>query len=320
MTPRNKKKLIAGLLFVSCLISGWLLAIAPSGETQSLQNFGQADSLLQRTLADYNVSNGQVSTSSTQIDSNFTRIVHTVYVPPGFSKTQFHASLQQRLAPYGVALPAKVIFPDKDMHIQFDYYDSIIRTVKLITDEDLQMQRSFGSIIVAFEDEPADYLLETLHSFGEPIAAAVTLTAPLEEPEWWTNLSEQYATVFVWPKTNDGRNLAVDDSREIISTLKPLEQDMPGATLLCFADNGQNCASLQNKLSLQLLNVRSALIMNDEMNQSEFDQAFRTFIDQARRGERPTAIIMGTEQTLKWTQDNLNTFKKSGFQLINPAN
>lgn len=320
MTPQTKKKLIAGLLLVSCIISGWLLVITPAADTQSLQRLTQADSLLQRTLGDYNVSKGQVRTSSTQIDSNFTRIVHTVYVPPGFSKTQFHASLKQRLAPYGVAVPAKVIFPDRDMHIQFDYNDTIIRTVKLITDEDLQMQRSFGSIIVAFENQPAQYLLQTLHSFGEPIAAAVTLTAPLEEPDWWSDASDLYSRLLIWPKTSGGKNLVTDNSRQTISTLKPLGREMPGATLLCFTETAQTCTSLQNELALQFLEVGSALILNDEMNRSEFNQAFRTFIEQARRGERPTAIIMGTEQTLEWTQDNLNTFKKSGFQLIVPTN
>lgn len=320
MKPVTKKKLIAGLLLVSCVISGWLLVITPVNNSKSLQHLGQADSLLQRTMTDYNISEHQVSRSSTEIDSAFNRLTHTVHVPPGFSKTQFHASLQQRVAPYGVDVPARVIFPDRDMHIQFDYKNTVIRTVKLITDEDLKMQRSFASIIVAFESQPDDYLLETLQSFGEPMGAAVMLSTPLQEPDWWDDVQKQYARMMIWPRTDNGENVVKSNSSQVVSTLEPIENVMRGTDLLCFAGDKGTCITLENKLALNFVDVGSALILNDEMNKQEFDQAFRTFIEQARSGKRPKAIIMGTEQTLQWTRDNLNMYKKSGLQLIAPAN
>ena len=52
-----------------------------------------------------------------EVDSTFSRTVYRVQVPPSFSKTMFHFELHQKLLPYQLNSPAKVILPEKDMNI-----------------------------------------------------------------------------------------------------------------------------------------------------------------------------------------------------------
>lgn len=317
MNERTKKQLIAGLLFIACVFSGWLLFLTPSMEHKPLRNLTQLDSLLKVSLADFNISLQQRRTYSTRIDSTFSRATHVVEVPPAFSKTQFHAVLQRRLAPYNLQLPARITFPDKDMHIQLQYQNTIIGTVRLVTDKDLKMQRSYAGIIVAFDGRPPAHLLENLDSMGEPLAVAVILNPPFAVPEWWDDLQRSYAPVFIWLKKTDGENLLSGNPADALSMLTPVSEQIPRATLLRFFKN--ETPSLLQETSFSYVDAADAIIFNDEMEKPEFDQSFRTFVQQARSGKRPLAIITGTEQTINWTRERLNIFKKGGLFLMNPS-
>jgi hypothetical protein len=317
VNERTKKQFIAILLLVACIFSGWLLFLTPSQEYKTLRDSAQLDSLLQVSLTDFNISARQRRTYSTRIDSTFSRITHVVKVPPAFSKTQFHAVLQRRLSSYDLKLPARIVFPEKDMHIQFQYSSTIIGKVQLVTDEDLKMQRSYAGVIVAFEERPPEYLIEDLTTMGEPIAVAVIMNPPFAVPGWWDDLQRRYAPVFIWPRKTGGANLLSGNPATALSMLSPLDKQIPRATLLRFFEN--ETPSLLQETSFSFVDASDAIIFNDEMDEPEFEQAFRTFVQQARNGTRPLAIITGTQQTISWTRGRLNTFKKGGLFLMNPS-
>ncbi len=317
MNEHTKKQLIAALLLAACIFSGWLLFITPSQERKTLRDFAQLDSLLQVSLADFNISSQQRRTYSTRIDSAFSRTTYELKVPPAFSKTQFHAVLQRRLHSYNLKLPARITFPEKDMYIQLHYNNTIIRTVQLLTDEDLKMKRSYAGIIVAFEGRPPEYLLDDLSSMGEPIPVAVIMNPPFAVPEWWDDLQRRYPSVYIWPKKADGENLLSGNPATALSGVSPLDKQIPGTTLIRFFKS--KIPSLLQETSFSFVDASDAIIFNDEMDGQEFEQTFRTFVQQARKGMRPLAIITGTAQTISWTRGRLNIYKKGGLFLMNPS-
>jgi len=132
-----RKKIVAVLLGVSCLISGFILAFTPAVTTKSLKSFSQLDSITEEHITFWGIKNTQVQTNSVQVDSILTRKNYRVKVPPSFSKTTFHFKLHQSLAAFEIESPAKVHLSDKNMTIYLLYKDTIIRTIDLITDTEI---------------------------------------------------------------------------------------------------------------------------------------------------------------------------------------
>ena len=61
------------------------------------------------------------------------RSVYEIKVPPFFSKTSFHLALNHQLQIYNIESPAKVLFPEENMHIHLIYNGTIFRTIRLTT-------------------------------------------------------------------------------------------------------------------------------------------------------------------------------------------
>jgi len=136
LNRRSKKQIVTGLLFLACIIAGWLLLSAPSVQYKNLKKISQVDSLLKTTLARYHISWQQVSTRSVQVDSTFSRAIHTINVPAHFPQTEFHLALKHTLSPYDISVPAHVNFPAKNLDIQIYFDNTIIGTIKLIKQQD----------------------------------------------------------------------------------------------------------------------------------------------------------------------------------------
>lgn len=318
LNERTKKKLIALLLLISCVVSGWLLFITPATESKQLHSFAETDSLLRRTLGDFNIQDDQIRSYNVEVDSAFTRKSYRISVPPGFSKTQFHATLQKELNPYSVSLPARVTFPERDMAIHFYFGDKVIRTVRLVTDEELTMQRSFASLIVAFEAQPADYLLQTLTSMGEPIPIAIQLEPPLALPAWWDDFREQHDhSMYIWPQDNNGENLLTQHEESLHRQLETLAETSPDAVLLHFYQTAQAASSALQAKPFSFVDARNSFILDAEVGRSAFNQTFRAFVRRAREGRPALGIIIASEESLAWAQEELNTFEKGGL-LIRP--
>lgn len=318
---RSKKRFIAILLFVSCLVSGWLLFLTPVNETKQLHSFAEADSLLHQALADFNIQDRQISSSKVQVDSSFSRRKYTVSVPPAFSKTQFHAVLKQKLAPYSIQLPAHVTFPEKNMAIHFYYADKVFGTVRLVTNEDLRMQRTFASLVIAFKDQPNDYLVDTITGMGEPVPLAIIMRPPLNLPDWWRDFRETYDhSLFIWPQTADGKNLLAENENPETryEALDKLEESSSSAVLLHFFQSQRMAAAELQHTPFAYVAAPDAFILDADVGRSAFEQTFRAFIRQARQGRKALGIIIASEESLEWTQEELNTYKKGGLIIAPP--
>lgn len=319
MTERSKKKLIAWLLLISCIGAGWLLFLTPARPGKSLHSGAQTDSLLKQTLANFNIPQTQVSSRQVYADSEFTRINYRIKVPPAFSKTQFHAALQQKLSPYGLELPARVTFPERNMDIHFYYGDDVIRTVELVTDEDLRLKQSFASFIVSFEGQPDEDLVQFLTGMGEPIPIAIKLYPPLTLPGWWNEFRTAYKNpVYIWPQNKNGQHLLFRRASVLDSELEFLAESAPNTVLLHFFKSDETASMALQDTPFDFIDARDALILNAAAGRAAFNQTFRALLQRARQGRPALAIIIASEKSLAWTQEELNRFKKGGLMIQPP--
>lgn len=138
MLSRNKgKKIVTILLAVSCIVSGVILASSNPMKISRLQQIDQIDSLINTQLVNHLVQPAQVSTSTFRIDTLLKRKTYQIRVPSRFSKTMFHIDLNKELSPYGIDSPARISFPSRDMNIYVYSFDTVLRTIHLTTDTDL---------------------------------------------------------------------------------------------------------------------------------------------------------------------------------------
>ncbi|MDR9417763.1 hypothetical protein [Gracilimonas sp.] len=136
-SKKNGKKAITVLLVLSCVVSGFILASSPAEKQYVLRSHSQIDSLINLHFQESLIEPSQIQTSTIQIDTIFTRKNYQVRVPSSFSKTVFHIYLNKDMSLYEIDTPAKVRFPSRDMHIHLYKHNTILRTIHLTTDTDL---------------------------------------------------------------------------------------------------------------------------------------------------------------------------------------
>jgi hypothetical protein len=134
---KNGKIIITALLAFTCLISGIILASTPAPVIHRLENYRQLDSLIQEQFLESRIMNNQIRTFTVKIDSNLIRKEFRIKVPSDFSKTLFHIHLDRKLTPYGLDTPARVQFPSRDMDIYLYFQDTVLRTLRITTDPEL---------------------------------------------------------------------------------------------------------------------------------------------------------------------------------------
>lgn len=133
----NGKKIITGLLICSCIISSIILAATPSYEKSELEHISQIDSLINVQIHQSRIISDQVRVTNIVVDTILTRKEYRIEVPSRFSKTLFHINLQQSLAPFEIQSPAEVYFPSTDMNIYVYDQNTVLRTLRLTTNPEL---------------------------------------------------------------------------------------------------------------------------------------------------------------------------------------
>ena len=322
MSERNKKYLIVFLLFGTCLASAFLLLQSTGFTQKNLNTLAEADSLLKRNFSTFNISAKQVREDYIELDSVNKRKLYRVQVPEGFSKTQLHYEIHNTFQVYDVSSPTKVTFPEKDFHIHLMKNHTVFATVRLQTDPDLMLQRSFGSILVAFDSEPSESQLEQVKALGEPISVVMMVDDTERISDFNNEQDGLLSNAMLWLKNENGENIPGSDNSFEMQKLQDLQEYNPTADVLSFLslDNGNNEATLQNLsgTTLNYIDVSDASLLQDEMGKAAFKQELQKFSREAQRGEYPIAIVMGNEQSLDWLQQELATFKKKGLRIIPP--
>ncbi len=136
----NKKLSIVILLLLACAISAYLLISVPKTPTLGFLSQEHLDELIVETLQEEFIPKNQYRVFTAVQDSLFVRKVYRVTTAPGYSKTSFHYALHRKLEPYGVETPARVLFPQKDLHLYVMANQTIHRTIRLVTDPALILE------------------------------------------------------------------------------------------------------------------------------------------------------------------------------------
>lgn len=303
-------------------MSTFLLIYSSVPSVKYLNSFQEADSLLLNNFRTFNIAERQVRERVISLDSIYNRKEYRVNVPPGFSKTQLHYEIHHTFREYNVETPAKVVFPEKDLTIYLVLDNTVFYTIRLQTDPELVLERSYGSILVAFDSDPSQKLLEKISSFGEPIFPVLMIDNPLQANELKKQLNKTYPDIFFWLQNEEGDNPINEAGNPLLPSLRHLQQAVPDAGVLSFESleksaSGYLIKSL-SKTSLTYVDVSEATVLHPDIDKNTFKLKLRQFSRKARRGEHPVAILMADEKTLEWLQQELADFKKSGLQIVPP--
>jgi len=315
LKEQKKKRFIAILLLVSCFISGYMLFAASDGSTMRLRNLAQADSLIQKELYDFNISDQQIRVTTTRVDSNFSRKTYRVGLPYQFSKTQFHAELNSRLHSYGVETPAQVTFPEKNVDIHLLYRGTVIRTISLQTDPELLLDRNEASLLVSFDDFPDEELISTLASLGEPIPIVLKIETPIQANELRKRLGDRYNHLLFWLKTSSGKDLIKENPSAARAKLKQLEEVLPQARILQYEHADAPSEKLIAQTDLTFINAGDALLLHEDLGKASF---FEELNKLRSNRNHSMAVITGNETTLTWLEEKLPELKKAGIEIVPP--
>lgn len=291
-----------------------MLLDTSSTSQKNIESLAQADSLIQNHLADFNVGNDQVSVSSTPVDSNFIRKTYHVGVPYGFSKTQFHAELNQLLHSYNINTPARVTFPEQDVNIQLSYRDAVIRTISLQTDPELTLQKSNISILMAFEEVPSDQTLSDLASLGEPIPLVIKIDQPMEIQDVKEELNGRYTPVLFWMQNKNGKDLIKTNPDAATERLNRLQDLSPNTALLALQTK-EEISSLGSFSDITFITANNALLLHEEIGKKSFFDELKIL---QKNNNSHTALITGNANTVQWLKEKLPDLKKAGINIVSP--
>lgn len=296
-----------------------MLVVAPGEQSQVIHSFAQTDSLIQQELSAFNIGKQQVRTSQTHVDSNFSRKTYHIGVPYQFSKTQFHAELNERLHPYSIETPAKVTFPEQNMDIHLLYKNTVIRSLSLQTDPELVLNRNRISILFVFDYVPSEELISQLERLGEPIPIILKIENAMQANEIQEKLETQYDRIAYWLQNEDGDDLIQTDRAAALSRLKQFQEVFPDALMLHH--NASKEGSIEDKKQLiaktkmTFIDVSNALILQEQLGKSSFLESLNKL---RSRQAYSTAIITGNETTLSWFSQKLPDLKKAGVIITPP--
>jgi len=320
LKEQNKKRLIAALLFISCVVSGYMLFITSANTPKRIQNLAQADSLIQQELSNFNISPEQVQISTISVDSNFSRKLYHIGVPYGFSKTQLHSELNHLLAPYNIQAPANVTLPEQDVNIQLTYKGTVIRTLVVQTDPDLVLKHKKLNLLFSFEEVPDTDFIERLSTLGEPIPLVLKIQEPTEAENIDQELDDRYRRVIFWLQNDRGEDLIRTNPGKAISKLKQLQKLVPDAKIVYFNHSDQPLEQtrqqLMSKTNLSFVYISNVLMMHEGSGKSEFLEQLQKL---QKNPDLDTGLISGSQTTLDWLSEQLPALKKAGAQIVAPS-
>lgn len=133
---RNSRRLIAGLLLVSCVAALILLLTLPAPVIRTPLHSEELDRLIEETFEEFRIHGERIRTQSVRVDTLMMRKIYTVSLPPWTAATHWHYELHKKLLPFGASAPARVHFPGEEMNIHIVYRDKVVRTIRLRKDPD----------------------------------------------------------------------------------------------------------------------------------------------------------------------------------------
>ncbi|MEX0771049.1 MAG: hypothetical protein WD035_09970 [Balneolaceae bacterium] len=322
--PNKHKKWIVLLLSVTCLISVILyLEYQPAGNHQ-LRHTEQIDSLITRTFDRFNISFSQVRKQSILLDSLTERVVYTVDVAPGFSKTRWHYELDKQVRDYGIQTPSKVQFPDRDIRVHLTYGSTVVRSVILRTDPDRVLYRDFAALILAFDRPPEPEVLNRIITLGEPIHVAIRSDAPRQDYPSLQEVRRKYPrTLWILQESNGDSFNHPDAMNPYLSHVSRVHQIDSGATILFLNPYPENLpvslADRMSKFNVEFIDAGEALYIEELSEIVNIQQITNRILAESSVRKPPILIIEGNDANIGRLQEFITSLTEQNIQLRNPS-
>lgn len=315
-----KKKLVACLLAVACIIC--ILLLATEKENARSVSPAKADSLLLQELSAFNIPADKIRWSRVDVDSSFYRINYRIKLPSGVSKTWVHSELSRKLHDINMTTWGKVSFPEKHLKIHVLSDNTILRSISMVTDTSYYRRMYPAVAMMYFDRPPSENLIKRIKTFGEPISLVLRVRTAAQAESWAQLLDDSHFDYYFWMTDDDhipggefNENRFLQRSRSIADV-----SSRPGLLFFQPATSPPGPAFFESlaQRNISLIGTQDASIISSNNGRFEFSQAFRSFSQKARQGQNPVALIQATEQSIEWFADGLNELKKGGIVLTRP--
>lgn len=234
-------------------------------------------------------------------------------LPYRFSKTQFHAELNDALNPFGIQTPAQVTFPQKDVNIHLSYRETVIRTISLQTDPELSMQQNDISLLLSFDEIPETELISQLNALAEPIPLVLKIEQPMEVQALKKQLNGQYPSVIFWFQNKNGNDLIKTNPKAARARLDRLQDISPNSSVLMTHNDATPLIEKFNRITF--IDASNAQQLHAELGKKAFLEELTSLQSNT---ESYLALVTGTETTVQWLVEKLPDLKKAGARIIPP--
>ncbi|MDZ7657884.1 hypothetical protein [Fodinibius sp.] len=230
-----------------------------------------------------------------------------------FSKTQFHAELNNALYPFGIQTPARVTFPQKNVDIQLSYKETVIRTISLQTDPKLSLQQNDISLLLSFDEIPESQLISQLNTLAEPIPLVLKIEQPMQVQTLKKELNGKYPSVIFWFQNKNGNDLIKTNPQAARARLDRLQDISPNSRVLITQNDASSL--LENFSRLTFVDASNAQLLHEQLGKKVFYEELTLLQSNT---QSYLALITGTETTVEWLIEKLPDLKKAGARIIPP--
>ncbi|MEX0685380.1 MAG: hypothetical protein WD267_01565 [Balneolales bacterium] len=315
-----KKKLIACLLAIACVVSA-LTLLTDTEEAVSF-NAADADSLLLRELNIFNIPTEKIRWERIDIDSTFYRKNYKIKLPIGISPTWFHSELSRKLYDYNLDTWANVEFPENTIDIHIMGENTILRSINLEIDTSYHRRINPATIMVYFDRQPKEELIDRIEALGEPIPMVLRVQSPAQAESWAENLGTTRHRYYFWMNdVNNNPDEAFNRDYFVQRSQRLAEVSSRPALLFFEPVSSKPDSDFFRKLAdqnISLIETREATIITPAEGKAHFDREFDKFTRLAKNGQHPVALVRASEQSLEWFSNNLIELKKGGIVLTLP--
>lgn len=320
MDNSQKKKLIAILLGISCLIC--IVLLGTEKEEGSTISPAAVDSLLLKELSAFNIPSEKYQWTRIDVDSSFHRKNYRVKLPLGVSRTWFHSELSRSLHDVNMKTWAKVNVPESTMKIHVISENTILRSVSVETDTTYYRHLYPAIVMIYFDQPPHKNLLDKIESLGEPISLVLRVRSAAQAESWTERLEETNHSYYYWMTDDEYFPGADFNEGRFLQRSQDLAEVSSRPGLLFFQQaSTQPSEEFFRELAekdISLIQTRNAAIISSVNGRQEFYEDFGVFLKKAQRGQHPVALIQASEESLEWISENLLELKKGGVLLSRP--
>jgi hypothetical protein len=319
MTVYQKKVTTAILLVVASVISVLLLAYGSGHERIEKSDLVRLDSLIYQELGQYSIKKRQIKAKNIQI-GEFSRIHYDVRIPRGISKTQIQTDLHYAFYEQGISLPAKIIFPEKDLLIHFYAAETIIRSIELKTDTSLKLVTFPASMLFVADHSISVDLVEQVRDLGEFSPLVYRSLDPSTVQSWYKKHNGIVKPVYVW-MNEAADNESIKNPIWLKDHLPQFASISSQITLVVDDHSISKEKQVQNMFTnfdVSILKFDNVILFDAEKGVFEYERKLAEFKRKAEQLAQPILLVELNQKTMNILQKRSLELKKYGVRFVSP--